>query len=527
MEAFFRLNYTEAGVLLELSPQPGQGQALSRDELTLYLRRKELSGVNSAALSELLEQGRGIATIAPPQQELILNEQAAVSLDAAASRALLSFWPADQGGLELDLAAIRASLAAAGVVHGLDEAALQRLLQERQPGQSYLVASHTPAQPGQDGSLSFHFRREFAFQGKEDESGRVDYRHLELFERVAVGQLLVTRIPPTPGVPGCSVTGKELTAAPGKNVPLPRGKNIRADEENLHLYAAVSGMVVMAEGRVVVSNVYNIEGDADMSVGNIDFDGSVIIRGQVISGLTIKASGNIDIGAVVEAATIIAGGNIVLRHGMQGMNKGRLEAGGSVTAGFIERATVIAGENITANVIAHSIVEAGDSLYLCGKNGSLLGGQARVSNTLKARVIGSPTETPTDIGVGLPPHKRSRLLFLQQELKRLPEELEKLVTIQNYLQAKPSGDPKRQAMGLSVEQSLENNRQLVEEYSRELEELSAASAQSVHGKVHVADTVYSGVRLSIASASYQVMEKTSHCTFKIAEGEIAFGSYEA
>jgi uncharacterized protein (DUF342 family) len=473
-----------------------------------------------------MDKGWGFAIIAPPQQELILNEEAAITVDAAGTKAFATIWPAEEGGQKLDIDGLKASLTEAGVVHGVDEPALSQLLRERIPFKNYQVAQATPAEHGKNGYLTFHFRREFASRPKEDEEGRVDYRDLDLFESVTEGQLLVTRTLPTPGLAGCSVIGKALPATPGKNLPLPKGKNTSTDEEKLHLYAALNGMVVYTEGKIIVSNVYMVEGNADMTVGNIDFDGSVVIKGHVISGLTIKASGNIDIGKVVESATIIAGGNIVLRHGMQGMNKGRLEAGGSVTASFIERATIIAGENITANIIAHSISEAGDSMYLTGKNGSLVGGQARVSNVLKAHTIGSATETPTEIGVGLVPHKRSRLLFLQQELKRLPEDIEKLSTIARFLQEHPSDDPKKQAMGISVSQSLRHNNQLLAEYTKEFGELSEESANAIHGKVHVAEIIYRGSRLNIASATYRVMENTAHCTYKIAYGEIVFGAYD-
>ena len=526
MDAFFCLNYTDIGVILELFQHRGQGKTLSKDELALYLKRKSLTSLNNAALPLLLDKGWGFAQIAPTQPEKILDEEAAVTMDSAASKAFVAIWPAEKGGRTLDMSVLQNSLAGAGVVHGLDANALSQLMQEKTYFKNYLVAQATPAEHGKNGYLTFHFRRELDSRPKEDETGRVDYRNLDLFESVTEGQLLVTRTPPTAGVPGYNVIGKELPATPGKNVPLPKGKNISIDEESLNLYAARSGMVIFTENKVVVSNIYQVEGDADMSVGNIDFDGSVIIKGHIISGITVKASGNVDVSKVVEAATIIAGGNIMLRHGMQGMNKGRLEAGGSITASFIERATVVAKENITANIIAHSVTEAGDSLLLTGKNGSLVGGQAIASNVIKAQVIGSATETLTDIGVGMVPHKRSRMQFLQQELKRLPEDIEKLRTIQRYLAANPSDDPQKVAMSFSVNQSLAHNSQLLEEYNNEFEELSLESANSIHGKVHVSDTIFRGARVNIASANYRVMEDTSHCTFKISGGEIVFGSYE-
>ncbi len=72
-------------------------------------------------------------------------------------------------------------------------------------------------------------------------------------------------------------------------------------------------------------------------MGNINFPGDVEIKGNVISNLTVTATGNIEILGAVEAASIIAGKNIVLKTGIQGMDKGVLQAGGNITARFIER----------------------------------------------------------------------------------------------------------------------------------------------------------------------------------------------
>ncbi len=93
------------------------------------------------------------------------------------------------------------------------------------------------------------------------------------------------------------------------------------------------------------------------------------------------ASGTGTVGGVVEGSEIIAGGNIELKTGIQGMDKGRLVASGSINAQFIERATVIAGSDVIADSIIHSTVEAGRSLIMNGRRGSLMGGSIRVTSS--------------------------------------------------------------------------------------------------------------------------------------------------
>ena len=526
MDAVFKLSFNDQGVMLELFPAQGSGKALDADRFAAYLRCKGLQNTDKALLEKLLERAWGHALIAPAQEEQIVDEHVLVTVDDNEQNAFIKIMPGDAGGKPLDTDTVRQYLTEAGVTHGVDEEALQRLVDERILYKSYTVASLIPPQAGADAYLQFHFRREFSGRPKEDDAGRVDYRTLDLFESVSKGQTLVTRIPAMPGIPGYTVKGRELAAEAGKNVAMPTGKNISISDDGNTMTAAAGGMVVYSGNSVNVSNVYNISGNADMKVGNIDFDGSVIIGGTVIPGLTIKASGNIEVGGVVEGSTLIAGGNIMLHRGMQGMHRGTLKAGGNITANYIERTTVLAGNNITANTISHSTVEAGNNLYLSGRNGSLLGGSARVSNMLSAQVLGSAMEMTTEIEVGLVPHKRERISFLQLELKRLPMEIEKLATIANYLERNPSDDIKKVSMRFTVNQSLQHNTQLLAEYTEELEHLLEESANAIHGKVHVSNTAYPGVRLTIASAVYKVERVSEHCSFHVVNGEVSLGIYE-
>ena len=49
--------------------------------------------------------------------------------------------------------------------------------------------------------------------------------------------------------------------------------------------------------------------------------GNLSVRGIVLSGFVVEVGGNVEVFGVVEAATIKAGGNIILRRGMTGNGK--------------------------------------------------------------------------------------------------------------------------------------------------------------------------------------------------------------
>ena len=77
----------------------------------------------------------------------------------------------------------------------------------------------------------------------------------------------------------------------------------------------------MQNDRIVILPIHEVQGNAELSSGNIDFRGDVVIHGGVESGVKIRATGSITIDGVVEACTLEAGKDIILRSGMLGGNK--------------------------------------------------------------------------------------------------------------------------------------------------------------------------------------------------------------
>ena len=138
----------------------------------------------------------------------------------------------------------------------------------------------------------------------------------------------------------------------------------------------------------------------------------------------MKATGNITIDGIVEAAEISAGKDIVLRSGMMGGQKARVEARGSIYAQFFEYTTIQAGKNIEADVLMECEVTCGERVTLTGNHGSIVGGYVRAVQGLEAVEIGNDAEIQTDVCVGVSEETLRRANLLMKKIEATRENLE-------------------------------------------------------------------------------------------------------
>ena len=529
INAGFELFFEENGVYLELFHERGLGYPIDKVGLAGFIGRKNIAGLDEGALISLVSSNHGRAKIAIAQKESLIGEDITIDIAKDETEARVTLLAPEPGGPSIEPGAAKQKILLAGISHGLDEQALADLLEKRVYNEARTIAEATKPLDGEDGRIIFHFETDKKkAKPKELESGRVDYKSLDLYESVKEGQVLVTREYATEGTPGTTVKGRQISQRRGKEAVLPKGKNVLINAEKTEMRAKCTGMVEVINGSVNVSSVYNIDGDVDLTVGNVDFNGSVHIRGNVLGGHIIKATGSVIVGGVVEASEIYSGGNVEVKRGMQGMDKGRIEARGSISLLYIERGVAIAGGSVTVDASIHSSIEAGQGLYAKGKRGSIIGGQASAAVEIVANSIGSVSHMPTEIEVGAMPQKRTRLSFLEKEVERIEGEMIKLDQLDAYL-TKTKGKLDAETwdkLFRSGEENRRTNSELIGEYKDEMAVLKCELESSTEGKVHVFDTVYPGARITIASDLYKVNDDIKFATFKFREGNIIWNACE-
>ena len=166
------------------------------------------------------------------------------------------------------------------------------------------------------------------------------------------------------------------------------GKNVKLSEDGFSALAEINGQVLLLGGKINVEPIYTIPGDVNLRTGNILFLGTVIVKGNVEDGFSVKAAGNIEVFGSVGKCLVDAEGDIVVHQGIAAKTEGKIRCGKSLYSKFIEHAHVDAGEYVVVtDGIVHSHVDANKMILCQGKRAQIVGGQA-------ARLGGDQLEDP-------------------------------------------------------------------------------------------------------------------------------------
>ncbi len=457
-----------------------------------------------------------------------INEVIHVEMSKDKMLGVIWFENAQNGGRNLSEDNIRSIILEKGIKAGIDEELIANICKERQSNYKYVIAQGKAPIDGIDGKIEFNFDPQSlnTLKPRLNSDGTVDFRDLDAVRNVKKGDVLATRILAQEGIEGYNITGQVLKARRGKEARIPKGRNTAILEDGITLVADIDGKLEYDDHNVYINSVYTLNGDLDSGIGNIDFVGSVVINGNVHSGFRIKAGGTVEVRGSVDDATIIAGGNVILSYGMQGMEHSKIVASGNVIAKFLQNVEVEAGGNVITEAILHSKVTAGDSIKVENGKGTIVGGSASATNIIVARSIGSPMGTVTAIQIGVSPIVYREHKELGEEVKQKAEELNKVdQSIKFLLDKKRIGqlDASKQLM---LEKLMGTRQPLVEAYEEvkaKYVKLGAKLSEVKEGIIKVNDYIYPGVKIEIGSLIKYIDDRYVRCVIRRLDGDIHIG----
>jgi uncharacterized protein (DUF342 family) len=262
-----------------------------------------------------------------------------------------------------------------------------------------LIARGAAPTDGRDGWYEFFFDSQENNSPKLTEDGSVDYQNTEWFDMVEKGQKIAFYHEAGIGIDGYTVSGRVLPAKRGHEKSLLTGRGFMLMPDKKTYLAVDDGKIERHDDCLDVSRMLVID-DMTIASEEIDFDGSVYVKGNVGSGTVLKATEDVYVDGFVESAHIECGGSVVLKMGANACGNGLIRADKDVTGKFFESISVYAGGNIYANYCMNSELQAEGSVIINGASGILVGGTTSAGRGITAHNVGNHVGLPTYIRLG-------------------------------------------------------------------------------------------------------------------------------
>jgi uncharacterized protein (DUF342 family) len=461
-------------------------------------------------------------------RKALIDKCLKVSVSADKLSALLTVVHIEDG-YDFAYSDISELLARNGIVYGINQVNIVKLVDQLRAyhNATITVATGIPPEEGEPGYIKSRINTSnTARKPLVLEDGTVDYKEVTTILNIRQGEQIAERVLPGEGKPGRTVTGETIAAKMGKDIRFKPGKNVIIDPEQRYMFAAIDGVISLTDGeKINVFPLYEVNGNIDYNIGNIDFVGSVVVRGSVLSGFRVKASGDIRVTGGVEGAELYADGSIEVQGGILGQNRGFIKAGKNVKSSFVQDGRVEAGEDvIISQSIMHSSIRAGKNVVCKSAKGLIVGGTIQAGERVEARTVGNSLATFTSIEVGIPPERRNELLALRAQLKTTAENDKKTaqaLTLLDQMAANGQLSADKAAMRTKLSHTKKAYADEIADIRERILDLELLFEQTGLAQIDIAATVYGGSKIVMGRYVKFIKDPMTRVKFQIIDGDIA------
>ncbi|HEY3490060.1 MAG TPA: FapA family protein [Candidatus Deferrimicrobiaceae bacterium] len=431
--------------------------------------------------------------------------------DGMACRAWLAPGPVPGPGPTPD--ELLALLAESGVAEGIDHDALVAVSAcdpAAFPPEGIEIARGTPPSPPHDSYVDLSVRPDTGIAHYiESADGTIDFRDRSDYDLVEAGQEIGVFHPPRVGHPGLTVTGRTIPVESPSSTSIAFGAGVKLDRESNRIAATTAGRVLFVANALSVEEEYVVRGDVDFSVGNIRNPGFVVVSGDVWDNFSVTGGKGIKIGGIVGAATLRSNGDITVT-GVTGKGKGRIVCGGNLHARFLSEVEVeCRGDVIVETEIRAATVHAGGMILM--PNGVIASGECIAGRGIEVKTAGSIMGVTTILSAGIDYRVHRKVDALKEKIRRLEREIA-------ALEASVGVDPPEEtaliAMPPSQRESLEKQfgklATLSAEAAQARDEISRSNTESdpsSNAMVNIRGNIYEGTVVHLWHADIRIAEE--------------------
>ena len=353
-----------------------------------------------------------------------------------------------------------------------------------------------------------------------NKNGSADMRSLGVISEVHPGDVLMKRNLPTSGNNGCTVTHKVVYPKAGEDIPfdVAEGSCVSDDDPNI-LVAQITGLASLFEHGMSVKPIIELD-NIDLSSGNIDFDGDLIVSSDIKKGMHVKVTGNVVVHGYVEQAQIEASGDVFIEHGLFGQPLSHGEnvtidhtldasviCGGEVRLRFAQYADINAKKSVWAKeMLLHCLVTTQDSVIVGEENPNshLVGGIIHAMHSVSAGIVGAPAMIKTVIDF-TPKYAelRKQIMQIKNDMEVQHAQFKKLKSILEQLTGLKKDHPSR-AKSVQIVKTFNNTKKLLGVIHVEYKAIQDEMNMLQKAKLNMQKQIYPGVTVKIANKSYTV-----------------------
>jgi uncharacterized protein (DUF342 family) len=333
--------------------------------------------------------------------------------------ALLSVIP----GPTADATELDACLTQSKVVVGIDPSlyaeVVTKLANPTFEAKDWVIARGRAPSPGQDA----HFEPKFAIgiqAGHVREDGSLDYHDRDLLKSTTTGAIIGVIHDAVEGVPGLDLDGNTLNAPKPRTEPLQLLDGVMRELDGT-VRATRNGVVLYKynQSLSVVDRLVH-QGPVDLHSGDLNMQGSLVVKGDVLRPFTVVATGDLEIHGSVHSSNVRADGNIQVRGGIRGGDGCMVCAGGDLASRHAESATLYANGLLTLQESINSRLVASE-VHVKGK---MRGGAAVAEVNITVAEAGADNGTTTFLLAGEPfdlPVLEAQRQIAQSKTRRFSE----------------------------------------------------------------------------------------------------------
>ncbi|MGQ9500068.1 MAG: DUF342 domain-containing protein [Dissulfurimicrobium sp.] len=258
----------------------------------------------------------------------------------------------------------------------------------------WIVAKGTSSINGEDGRLEFLPQFEVLKEAR--------HRSIKRFINIEKDSVIAEIIPPTPGISGWNVFGEKIPPKSGKAASFKLGPGVEVSPDGTSLVALRNGAIEFKNGEISVLDEYTVNGDLDITIGNLEFWGRLFtISGSISGAFKVSIWGDLVVKGNIEGgAQINVKGNLKVGGIIRG-NKTCITTENDLHAKAIEYANIsVNGDMEVEDYVLKAKCRVKGYGWVVQGRGMISGGNLFFGHSLAVNTLGSPTNIFTNISIG-------------------------------------------------------------------------------------------------------------------------------